>query len=132
MQAGRDGVKWEQLEKERREGQINAPRDCTIMKATTKSPRRPGRGGTAVLLETYQPDAIDVCVAGSFNEWHPQATPMIPLGNGRWAKELTLPPGRYEYRFVVDGQWVSDPKAAASVPNPFGSTNGVIKVGSRG
>ena len=116
------------MEKERREGQTNAPSDCTIMKATTKSPRR---GGTAVLLEICQPDAIDVCIAGSFNEWHPQATPMIPLGNGRWAKELTLPPGRYEYRFVGDGQWVSDPKAASSVPNPFGATNCVVKFGSR-
>ena len=100
---------------------------------TTKSPRRNGsRSGSAVLLETYQPDAIDVCVAGSFNNWQPQATPLVPLGNGKWAKELTLPAGSYEYRFVVDGQWVTDPKAQVVAPNPFGSENGVLTVTARG
>ncbi len=100
---------------------------------TTKSPRRNGsRSGSAVRLEIYQPDAIDVCVAGSFNHWQPQATPLVPLGNGKWAKELTLPAGSYEYRFVVDGQWVTDPKAQVVAPNPFGSENGVLTVTARG
>jgi 1,4-alpha-glucan branching enzyme len=100
---------------------------------TTKTPRRSGsRSGSAVLLETYQPDAIDVCVAGSFNNWQPQATPLVPLGNGKWAKELTLPAGSYEYRFVVDGQWVTDPKAEVVAPNPFGSENAVLTVDTRG
>lgn len=99
---------------------------------TTKSPGRKGsRSGSAVLLETYQPDAIDVCVAGTFNNWQPQATPLVPLGNGKWSKELTLPAGRYEYRFVVDGQWFTDPKAKEVSTNPFGSENGVLTVASR-
>ena len=48
-------------------------------------------------------DATDpeVGIAGSFNDWHPNVTPMIRLNDGKWAKELALPPGRYEYRFVV-------------------------------
>ena len=33
------------------------------------------------------------------------ATPMISLGDGRWIKALALPPGTYEYRLVVDGEW---------------------------
>jgi 1,4-alpha-glucan branching enzyme len=98
---------------------------------TTKTAQRPGRNGSAVLLEVYQPDAIDVCVAGSFNDWQPQATPLVPLGNGKWAKELTLPRGRYEYRFIVDGAWVTDPNAKEIAPNPFGSENAVIKVEAR-
>ena len=53
---------------------------------------------------------------------------MIALGNGRWLKELALPPGRYEYRLVVDGQWIDDPLAKEFVPNPHGSRNGVIVV----
>lgn len=93
----------------------------------TKSPRR-GARVRAVRLETVQPDAIDVCVAGSFNDWQPQATPLIPLGDGKWAKELTLPDGRYEYRFVVDGVWMSDPKAQENAPNPFGSMNSVLTI----
>jgi 1,4-alpha-glucan branching enzyme len=99
---------------------------------TTKTPRRNGaRDGSAILLEIFQPDAIDVCVAGSFNDWKPQATPLVPLGNGKWAKELTLPAGRYEYRFVVDGRWISDPKAKELAANPFGSENCVLTVAGR-
>jgi hypothetical protein len=39
-----------------------------------------------------------------------------------------LPAGRYEYRFVVDGQWMSDPSAREYVQNTFGSTNCVLVV----
>lgn len=103
------------------------------MKTMTKTPRRnTARNGSAVLLEIYQPEAIDVCVAGTFNSWNPQATPLVPLGNGKWAKELTLPAGRYEYRFVVDGRWVTDPKAKEIATNPFGTENCVLTVSSRG
>lgn len=55
---------------------------------------------------------------------------MVALGNGRWVKELTLPPGRYEYRFVIDGQWVDDPKATEFVSNPHGGQNAVLIVES--
>ena len=53
---------------------------------------------------------------------------MIRLSQGNWVKELTLPPGRYEYRFVVDNQWVDDPAAKEIVPNPFGGVNAVLVV----
>jgi 1,4-alpha-glucan branching enzyme len=99
---------------------------------TSKSGRRSARSVRPVQLETYQPDAIDVCVAGTFNEWRPEATPMVPLGGGKWAKELTLPEGRYEYRFVVDGAWVSDDRAQETAPNPFGSSNAVLTINGRG
>lgn len=81
-----------------------------------------------IRLEFASTQACEVCVAGSFNDWQPAATPMIALGNGRWLKELALPPGRYEYRLVVDGQWIDDPLAKEFVPNPHGSRNGVIVV----
>ena len=65
-------------------------------------------GSHCMCLELVRPNAQEVGIAGSFNDWHPSVTPMIRLNNGKWAKELTLPPGRYEYRFVVDGEWVDD------------------------
>ena len=40
-----------------------------------------------------------------------------------------MPPGSYEYRFVVDGQWVDDPEVNELIPNPFGSANAVLEVG---
>jgi hypothetical protein len=79
-------------------------------------------------LELVHATAKEVFVAGSFNDWHPALTPMIALGDGRWAKELALPPGRYEYRFVVDGQWADDAKATEIVPNPYGGVNAVLVI----
>jgi hypothetical protein len=52
---------------------------------------------------------------------------MIRLDDQHWGKDLVLPPGIYEYRFVVDGEWVTDPKAAEAVPNPFGSSNSILR-----
>ena len=80
-------------------------------------------------FEYDSPTAESVFIAGTFNEWRENATPMIPLQPGRWAKQLTLPPGRHEYRLVVDGQWVTDPLARETSPNPFGSQNAVLHVG---
>jgi Carbohydrate-binding module 48 (Isoamylase N-terminal domain). len=79
-------------------------------------------------FEFASPTAGSVAIAGSFNEWHPSATPMIALGQGRWIKELVLPPGVYEYRLVVDGDWMPDPRASEIAPNPFGEMNSVLKV----
>lgn len=70
-----------------------------------------------------------VALAGSFNDWHAAATPMIRVGEGWWVKELMLPPGRHEYRLVVDGEWISDPAAPEDAPNPHGSHNSVLIVG---
>ncbi len=66
-----------------------------------------------------------VCLAGSFNDWQPGITPMLAFDNGRWLKEISLPPGRYEYRFVVNGEWADDPNANEVAPNPHGGFNAV-------
>ena len=85
-------------------------------------------GSQCVCLTLTRPDAHQVCIAGCFNDWHPNTTPMIRLSNGNWAKELSLPPGRYEYRFVVDGEWTDDLAAAELIPNPFGTANAVLEI----
>ncbi len=82
-----------------------------------------------VRFEFIHSTADRVCVAGTFNDWRPEAARMIPLGNGCWQKDLGLPPNTYEYRLVVDGVWMADPLAKETVPNPFGGTNSVLKVG---
>ena len=89
-----------------------------------------GTGHHAVHVEFNDPTATAVSIAGTFNEWHPEATPMIEMGQGRWRKELVLPAGKYEYLFVVDGRWLADPLARATTPNPFGGVNSVVKVPS--
>ena len=81
-----------------------------------------------VSLEFVKPDAKQVCVAGSFNDWKPEATPLSLKGNGHWVGDLAVKPGRHEYLFVVDGQWIPDPNASESVQNPFGGKNSVMIV----
>ena len=84
--------------------------------------------GARVCLELLQPGAKTVCVAGSFNEWKPEKAPLVQKDSGHWVGDLQMPPGRYEYLFVVDGQWVPDPRANESVQNPFGGINSVLTV----
>ena len=83
-----------------------------------------------VHFEFTHPTATSVCLAGTFNHWQPEAKALHPSGGGRWLKETVLAPGNYEYCLVVDGQWMPDPLAKETVPNPFGGRNSVLKVPS--
>ncbi|WP_044891958.1 glycogen-binding domain-containing protein [Opitutus terrae] len=88
-----------------------------------KKPTNLARG-----LFTYlDPLATTVFVAGSFNDWKPDAAAMIQVIPGRWELEVSLPPGRHEYLFVVDGKWVVDPTAKETCPNPYGGLNAVAQ-----
>ena len=82
----------------------------------------------AVVFAYFNPRAREVFLAGSFNDWQPRTTPMCKIGGDKWCTELMLLPGRYEYRFVVDGQWQDDPMAARFVANDFGGLNGIVEV----
>ena len=88
----------------------------------------PGTPLVPVRFEFTHPTAKTVCLAGSFNHWQPEAKTLHPAGGGRWVKETALLPGTYEYCLVVDGQWMPDPLAKETVPNPFGGRNSVLRV----
>jgi 1,4-alpha-glucan branching enzyme len=87
-----------------------------------------GHAPQQVHVKFSRPTATAVAIAGTFNDWRPEATPMVSLGDGRWVKALVLQPGVYEYRLVVDGQWMPDPQAKETAPNPFGDLNSVLRV----
>ena len=76
-----------------------------------------------VRFSLYAPDAERVFLAGDFNNWGIDNLPMNKDKKGTWEASLALPPGRYEYRFWVDGVWRDDPNAQERVENPFGSQN---------
>ena len=82
----------------------------------------------SVRFEFDHPTALTVAVAGTFNHWHPTTKAMHPVGSGHWLKEAFLAPGDYEYCLVVDGQWMPDPLARETVPNPYGGRNSILKV----
>lgn len=81
-----------------------------------------------VALDLVDCRANDVFVVGSFNGWQVGATPMMPLGEGMWGVRLELPPGRYEYQFVVDGRRMPDPTAEETARNDSSGVNSVLIV----
>jgi len=84
---------------------------------------------TGFVLEHNGAENVYLC--GDFNNWKPASLRMIGHPDvGLWEKRLTLSPGRYEYKFIVDGKWVHDPDARENIPNIFGSLNSVVEVQS--
>jgi 1,4-alpha-glucan branching enzyme len=69
------------------------------------------------------PDAHKVSLVGCFNNWDTHENPMKKHKHGIWKVTVKLKPGRYEYRFFVDGKWENDPSCDGCVPNDFGSIN---------
>ena len=74
------------------------------------------------------PGADSVYLAGDFNVWDHRKHPMKRSKTGVWQKALMLFPGRYEYRFLVDAQWINDLQNPETCRNCFGTRNNVITV----
>jgi RNA polymerase-binding transcription factor DksA len=91
---------------------------------TPKSPR-PRR--CQFILEAAAADRV--AVTGSFNNWSSDGEPLTRGRRGVWKATLLLPPGRHEYRFLVNGQWQDDPACTERVVNSFGTENCVVHVG---
>ncbi len=83
----------------------------------------------ATQFEFYAPSAKHVGLAGTFNGWDAVKNPLKKSNAGNWSIGLFLEPGRYEYRFLVDGNWENDQRpTVACVPNAFGTWNCVVEV----
>jgi hypothetical protein len=48
-------------------------------------------------------------LAGTFNDWKSESTPMAKDAEGNWSVAVNLQPGRYEFKYVVDGTWCCAP-----------------------
>jgi hypothetical protein len=83
-------------------------------------------------LVTFRYDdagANAVSVVGSFNGWSPETHRMSKTQNGRWELTLSLAPGRYAYRFLVDQKkQVLDPSTGLTEPDGYGGKNSVVVV----
>lgn len=80
-----------------------------------------------VALTFHAPAAKSIAVAGSFDPWWQKLHPMKKDAKGRWLVVLDLAPGRYEFHFLVDGEWRHDPRQT-SVDDGLGSRNNVLVV----
>ena len=87
----------------------------------------PSASVVTVRFVLVAPEARQVSLAGTFNQWDAHATPLVRTGpTGVWTATLTLPAGQHQYAFVVDGvRWVPDPGAPA-VDDGFGRRNSVL------
>jgi 1,4-alpha-glucan branching enzyme len=81
----------------------------------------------ATEFRLYSPKAKRVSIAGSFNNWDTSKYVAKRDSKGNWIVQVSLKPGRYEYKFFVDGSWINDPKSNA-VFNSFGTQNSVVEV----
>ena len=76
----------------------------------------------------HAPQAKKVSLAGSFNNWNAKELSAKKDSQGNWLVKTSLKPGKYEYKFVVDGSWMNDPKCTSCTFNTFGTQNCVIEV----
>ena len=90
------------------------------------SPRLTSRG---VEFTCFAPHANHVELVGDFNEWKPNQIQMeTRKKNGVWHKTLLLPQGKYQYRFIIDGEWIHDQNNEAIEHSPYGGVNSVVNV----
>ena len=97
----------------------------TIMK--TEYMMNPSTKGVVFSLEA--PADASVQIAGDFNNWVPEALYMRNLqGKSTWLKAISLKPGAYAYKYVLNGNWISDPANDDTVDDHRGGENSFIQV----
>jgi len=80
-------------------------------------------------LPPFIQGARTVQIAGDFNNWQPEQTPLTKVAdNGVWQIKLPMTKGKYRYRLVVDGHWQQDPYNETTELNPYGELNSVLEV----
>ena len=75
-------------------------------------------------------DAKEVCVAGCFNKWSTESTPLKKLKGGTFKGSLNLDINdSYEFKYVVDGEYINEPEADAYKWSDYASSeNSVIEL----
>ncbi len=107
------------------------PAKTTKPKAASKASSikaAPKEGKKKTTFTLQAPEAMQVFVAGSFNEWDPTANRLERGEEGVWTCTLVLEPGEHEYRFVVDDVWWDDPLNRMRRPTEFDCENCILIV----
>ncbi len=90
-----------------------------------------GIGKWSCTFRFKDPQAQRVHLAGTFNNWDRQATPMNgPDPEGWWGGHVVLANGVHQYKFIVDGQrWLADPQNPIGLDDGHQGKNSVLKLG---
>lgn len=86
-----------------------------------KNNGKTGKKRVTFILEAK--GAKNIALMGDFNNWNEKKHPMKKKDKDLWKKTVFLNSGRYEYRFLVDGQWQNDPGNNQLCKNRFGTYN---------
>ena len=70
----------------------------------------------------------EVQVAGSWNQWTPRDLDLV--GHDTWMLSLSIPPGTFQYKYIIDGVWIHDPSKKWLL-DAEGNVNNVLKVESK-
>lgn len=97
-------------------------------KASPKAKKTPAPRKKRHTFSLEAPEAQEVFVAGTFNNWNPEGHPLKKDKKGVWKVALSLPAGSHEYRFVVNGEWQEDPACQVRCLNAFGTHNSVLEL----
>ena len=72
----------------------------------------------------------NVQVAGSWNKWKPHNLVLNSQEDNSWSLSLKLKPGCYQYKYIIDGEWIHDPSKQWR-DDGKGNINNIIKVDSK-
>jgi beta-lactamase regulating signal transducer with metallopeptidase domain len=87
-------------------------------------PQPSRHGNTTFRLKGY-PNARIVALAGSFNNWN-QSQLLFAREGDEWVCRVSLPPGKHQYKFIIDGNWITDPGNGTIVNDGRGNMNSLL------
>ncbi len=85
-------------------------------------------GSKRIEFSISAPSANWVGVAGDFNSWNPASLTAKKDRKGIWKAMASVSSGTHEYKFVIDGNWITDPSCSRRSVNSYGSENSVLVV----
>ena len=108
-------------------GKSKSPNKRPNFSSSTKksNPVQPKR--KRIFFSFLAPEAQNVSLVGDFNNWD-YTKSMKKDKDGMWRARVDLEPGKYEYRYLVDGEWQNDPNCQSIQPNSFGTYNCIVEV----
>lgn len=117
------------MEKAKKAGKTSAKRSKKVVSQEKTAPDAAKARRKVDFAINAGPGHEAVYLAGSFNDWDPLRKRLLDNdGDGIYRGYVMLPPGEYEYKFVVDGEWFIDEDNPCLAPNDLGTLNSVLKV----
>ncbi len=114
----------------KRKAKEDVPSTAAASAKPTKPKTAPKQAATHPIdLVVVAADATAVAVVGEFNDWNVEKHPLRQREDGSWHITLNLAPGKYQYKFVIDGtRWEDDADNPNRMLNEFGTSNSVMEV----